>query len=279
MTNKRTTARALFARLRRTLLILLIAGGVPGAGAMAQTLVHLPADTGQMPARLIENSHRPAGTAGQVPGAALSEPALSPFGMDCAPGIRVSATEGGFLDTVISAPCKLGQTVQVGHDALTFALSLSNTGQARLRIPAVVRDGAVAVTFADGTILTAAAPVSGIGTLRRMVFAHDGPADHVFLKASGPERRKIDREAFATATGTVSSLTAPMGHGTVRLSLLVEVTPANCGQPLNAHVIEQAGAGAAVQKTQLSLNLPGCERVGDVLELKNAVPDLRLARY
>jgi len=212
-----------------------------------------------------------------VPGRNLSQPVLSPFGISCAPSIRLTRSEDAFLALDLNAPCQLNQPVRVLHGALSFDAQTSNVGAMNVRLPALRRDGSVTVRFGDGSVLHASLPVAEITRLRRVVLDHDGPSEVVTLAASGPKRH-MKRETFGTAGGSVTSLTAPAEGGTVRLALHLSVTKDNCGRPFKARLIEQ-GVQAEVQKTHLSLNLPDCDRVGEVLVLKNVLPDLTLVRY
>ena len=54
------------------------------------------------------------------------------------------------------------------------------------------------------------------------------------------------------------------------------MTEANCGQALRAEVIEVTDARADAPG-ELSLTVPGCDAVGDFIQLKNLVRDLKIA--
>jgi len=243
---------------------------------VARDLPTQPSEPTLHAARLATPSPPTVHAGADVSGPALGAPEISPFGLPCTPVLHVAATGDGLLRVALVAPCRLNQLVTLHHAALDLSARLSNTGALDLSLPSLRADGAVRVSFADGGELTARSPVDGLATLRRVVLVHDAPGADVVLATSGPDRW-VKRHYEATASGEMAVLTAAGTDGTVRLALRLSVTPASCGRPFTARLIEQ-GVGSEVQKTHLSVNLPGCDHVGEVLELKNIVPDLKLSR-
>ncbi|MGV6810929.1 MAG: hypothetical protein ACWA47_01670 [Brevirhabdus sp.] len=225
---------------------------------------HIPVAT------LPRNLSRPA-----VAGTVLNAPDISPFGLDCTPSVSLSPVEGGLSRVVLSAPCHLNSVVRVGHSLLSFDARTSNVGALDLVVPVLNPASPVAVTFPDGVRLVAGMSDTDLAVMRRVVLAWDGIGNPVELAATG-STRTTERHRIRSVGGAVESFTALPGSGTVRLALRVTVTPTNCGKPFAIQMIEQGGP-VEVQKTQLSIDLPDCDHVGEVLELKNVLPDLTLA--
>lgn len=206
-------------------------------------------------------------------------PNLSPFGLPCADTLDLRRADNGFLMVDLQASCRFRQAVRMRHGALDFTVTTSHLGRVSRELPLLDPGGQVSVEFADGTRITARAPLAPGRALPYLILDHDAPANAVRIVAQAPGRRVI-RRSFDTASGAVTSLTtspgAGAGAGVARLALRVAITAQTCGGRFTARLIDQP-APAAVRKTHLLLNLPGCDRVGEIVELKNALPDLKLA--
>ncbi|QJF49775.1 hypothetical protein [Roseobacter ponti] len=205
----------------------------------------------------------------------------------------------------VEAPCYAGETVSLSHKGVTFSDVLDASGRMSVDIPALEQDARVVVTFENGRNATAASTVTTIALYNRVIvqtkagtgvqihareFGADyGQEGHVW---SGAPR---DPESVGTGVGGfLSTLGNPETEGqdvaqiytypvtlsgassTVDLTVETEVTELNCGRTITASTMRVIKGGDATVK-DLSVDVPGCETVGDYLVLINPLEDLKLA--
>ena len=65
-------------------------------------------------------------------------------------------------------------------------------------------------------------------------------------------------------------------HGVVKLVVEADVTEETCGQLAHATAL-QTGPLGGMSATDVRVTIPDCDRLGDVMELKNLLQDMRLA--
>jgi len=65
-------------------------------------------------------------------------------------------------------------------------------------------------------------------------------------------------------------------NGTVRLSVEAEVSAFTCGKAIEGQALQQ-GAEGKMHRTALTLELPDCDGIGDILVLKNLLQDMKIS--
>jgi hypothetical protein len=64
--------------------------------------------------------------------------------------------------------------------------------------------------------------------------------------------------------------------GTVALTIETEIIASNCNSSVEAQTLEVRNGGELTSK-ELTIDVPGCDAIGDFLLLKNLVEDLTIA--
>jgi hypothetical protein len=295
----------------------LVQGGASGEPAELATQLPVPTDItpvaagpqDPVPPATMQLSPGPA-----LPRAALELPAPAapaPVVLPEAPAPVVVETCPVQLDLLeqpnamiglsLVAPCQADQRVVLRHAGLAVTGRTSASGAIFASIPAMDAAGEVSLLFADGTTARAALPVPGLAALRRFavqwqaddafqLHAFENGADygqpgHVWAEAA---QRPLPGEAQSGGFLTV------LGATDVDLPLLAEVYTFPAAAGLSATVVVEAAVsdrtcgrellgetllstGGAVTVTDLTLAMPDCSAKGDILVLKNLVPDLTIA--
>lgn len=208
---------------------------------------------------------------------------ISNFGTACGPSLSVSATSGAMLSVRLSAPCLPYDTVRLEHAGLAFTLPMPMTGELSFLLPALSEIGSLSVTLSDNTTLTASTPVPDAGGFARVALQWNGE-DHGELIAKAP--RQLDGQMFRIGqsldeSGAVLQVFSRRiddlaASGVVRLSMRTRVTTANCDTGQTARV-RRVVPHEPVSTYDLKLMGRGCKAVGQSLELKNILQDLKLA--
>ncbi|MES2665673.1 MAG: hypothetical protein V4712_06200 [Pseudomonadota bacterium] len=220
---------------------------------------------------------------------------------DCTISFELVAEPLAQLGLTLNAPCNRNERVVLRHAGLAVTAKTSATGSLFALIPALIADAEVSVLFADKTITQASLQMPEVASLRR--FGVQWMADDAF------QVNALENGAGYGAPGHVSAADpgtpadgAPvlggylniLGDSTVDMPMLAEiytypadaktkvdmvveaaVTPTTCGRELLGETI--ASFSGEVYITDLTLATPDCDAVGDILVLKNLVPDLKIA--
>jgi hypothetical protein len=215
--------------------------------------------------------------------------------VDCTPQLSLTAAPRAMLALALSAPCAAGQRVVLRHAGLAVAEALDADGQLALDLPALDAAGTVSVLFADASIATAAAPLADTALPRR--FAVQWMADDAFQiraveagQAYG-DAGNVSVEAPVSAQGgTLVSLGDPALDLPMRAQVytwpadpalpadpVVEavVTDATCGRDLLGETLLSQDGQTIV--TDLTVSMPGCDALGDILVLNNLAGGVTLA--
>ncbi|MFV2035220.1 MAG: hypothetical protein ACC631_08955, partial [Halocynthiibacter sp.] len=196
--------------------------------------------------------------------------------------------------------------VEVAHEGLVFATRTTNTGALDISIPVLAQDARFVVTFRDGTTAEATVSVPELQDYDRVAMVWSGQTDinihalefgarygeggdvwagaprsaeiasHArggFLTRLGDANleQPIQAEIYSFPTGTISR------DGVVRLNVEAKVTAYSCGRDISARSA-QLRRGESVQWLDLTLAVPECDAIGDILVLKNLLQDLKIAR-
>lgn len=213
---------------------------------------------------------------------------------DCTPALTVTAAPGALLSLALTAPCHRGESVSLRHGGLVIAATLDGQGGLRLDLPAFESSGQVSALLGDGGFASAAAKVDLTGYRR---FAVQWMADDAF------QLHALEQGADYGAPGDVHAgnpnppgggLLMQLGDPALPVPMLAEVytwppgkavsvrpvieaavTAATCGRALAGETLGLSGGRVTVQS--LTLAMPGCDAIGDILVLNNLVPEMTLA--
>lgn len=227
--------------------------------------------------------------------------ALTPSEIACPTQLDLAVQPLAVLGLALLAPCHASERVVLRHGGLAITAKTSATGSLFLDLPALARDGAVSVLFADGTSASARIALPELVNFRRFgvqwlagdafqVHAFEGAADYGspgdvsranpqlpqpgvpakggFLSLLGDDQ--VDLPMLAEVYTYPASADAP-----VRLVVEAAVTAQTCGRELLGETLSSEAGAATV--TDLTLAMPDCSAIGDILVLKNLAPDLKIA--
>lgn len=224
----------------------------------------------------------------------------------CVKTLELVQQPAAMIGLALDASCHPGERVVLRHGGLAVTAKTSSLGTLFVTIPAMNRTGEVSVLFSDGTTAEAAIPVPELAGVRRFavqwmaedafqIHAFEGGADygmpgHVSAAdphRPGPQKPGLGDPAkggFLTLMGD-DDVTLPMlaevytfpldANAQVDLVVEAAVTEQTCGRELLGETL--ASVGGDVLVTDLNVAMPGCDAEGDILVLKNLVPDLKIA--
>ncbi|WP_226780062.1 translocase [Oceaniglobus trochenteri] len=262
----------------------------------------------------IEDLPRPAETA-PIPAEALlpgkpapSMPkrpvAVAPPAADCTPALSATLLGGATVRLTLAAPCDAGARVEMRHEGLIFDVVTDVNGGVSVDVPALARIAGFEATVAGETLKTIAAlpdfdsyarvalqwaGESGLQIHALEFGAGHGDEGHVWQDAPGSSLRAVRaRGGFLARLGDDSLRDGRMAEiyvfpaalmqrdGTVRLSVEARVNAFSCGKSVEGQVM-QPGDDGRLQTTLLTLEIPDCDAVGDILVLKNLLRDMKIA--
>ena len=221
--------------------------------------------------------------------------------------VKMSATPiaGAMMTVDITAPCHGSERVTLHHNGLMFTALTQPDGSLSVDVPALTEHALVVASFLDGAGAVALTDVSSVPFYDRVVLQWRGDAGlqlharefdaeyftdgHVWQGASGNATRAATGQGgFLTKLGTADApdallaevYTFPSGMteaaGTVALTVEAEILASNCDSTVEAQTLEIRNGGTLTSK-ELTIDVPGCDTVGDFLLLKNLVEDLTIA--
>lgn len=277
------------------------------AASVSASLPVPPKDT-LMPAPLpqvgTDLQNRMATTA-EVDAPLITEQPRNEFGLSCGPILSASVNESAMVALTLTAPCRGEQTVTIHHGALAFTAQLDHLGIYTVDVPALQPDAAFTVDFVDGESVQADVDVPLAAAMERAALVYEGTSGlqihalefgadygedgHVWAEAprdvasalqSGGGYMTIlgdanQPDAMLAQVYTYPGDTSSQG-GVVRLSVEAEVTAYNCATEVTGQTIEPTLAGNA-QTVAMTVSMPDCTAIGELLVLKNLLRDLRIA--
>lgn len=222
---------------------------------------------------------------GITPVAAAGEAAA---GNSCDPSLSLSASEGAMIDLALTAPCDPGERVVIRHSGLSFTALMGLDGRLSLRLPALETEALVAAYFEGSAVALASVSVPDAATQTRFAFQAPYPVDFEL-------RAEADGTVYAGGSGRVASgrivtlgseaVTQPMiaqvytfpGSDTASSALSVEIriSDQTCSRSFVAET--WISRGGTVTAETVPVAIPLCGTAGDILVLKNLVPDMTLA--
>ena len=219
----------------------------------------------------------------------------------CTPTLRLAAAPQAMIGVSLVAPCAPDSRVVIGHEGLSITGKTNAQGSLFLSVPALAVDADITARLPEGAEVSESVRVPAMATLRRIgVQWHDADAFqlHAFENGAGyGEPGHVSAAKPQTPTtglaGTAGFMTV-LGDPAVNLPLLAEVytfpagiaanaditieaavTEATCGRELLGETIMTLAGDVYI--TELTLAMPDCEAVGDILVLKNLLTDLTIA--
>ncbi|WP_395542612.1 hypothetical protein [Neotabrizicola sp. sgz301269] len=228
------------------------------------------------------------------PAAAKPAPEAS-VAPDCTPRLSLTATPRAMITLALNAPCAPGQRVVLRHAGLVVAERLDAKGQLSLDLPALDDAGQVSVLFSDASITTASAALPDTPLPRR--FAVQWMADDSFqLRAveAGQHYGDPDNVSTEAPVSARGGYLISLGDPTLDLPMLAQiytwpadakttadpvieaaVTEVTCGRDLLGETVQSRDGKATV--TELTVAMPGCDALGDILVLNNLAGNVTLA--
>lgn len=226
-------------------------------------------------------------------------------GFDCEIDMTATPVAGAMMSVTLNAPCHGSERVTLHHNGLMFTEMMQPDGSLTLEVPALAEDALVIASFLDGAGALAHATVTSVPFYDRVAIQWRGDAGlqlharefdaqyfsegHVWQGAAeDPAHAATGEGGFLTRLGTADApgallaevYTFPSGmtdtSGTVALTVEAEILATNCEQVVEAQTLELRNGKPLVSK-ELTVDIPGCDAVGDFLMLKNIVEDLTIA--
>lgn len=230
----------------------------------------------------------------------------SPFGLACDFTVSATAANAAQVRLSILAPCHGNEAVDIRHGDMMVTEVTSQFGSIEITLPALADPAEFTVSLADGSQSSAEISVPDVAEFDRVILqwigetgldihalefgADYGEDGHVWRQSPrSAEVATAARGGFITTLGAedqaegyramaYSFPTSSMRkHGVVRLNVEAEVTAYNCGQDMRAQTLQKTG-GDWVRVSDLTLSVPGCDAIGDILLLKNLLQDLKIAQ-
>jgi hypothetical protein len=214
------------------------------------------------------NAGTPASAVDAETTAAVPEPAAP----DCTAALQLIPLPGGEMSVWLKAPCAAEARVELRHEGLALTYRTLPSGNLFVTLPALSARAIVAARLPGGDSVIATTEVPDLAGLRRMGVAWGG-ADAFQLVPSAGVAPVMLGDAGVDQPLVAAVMTLPPGAEAPGLE--AEVTPATCGRTMAGAVIVQNGPVSAA--SDLSLAMPTCEAVGDILVLNNLLPDVTLA--
>lgn len=226
-------------------------------------------------------------------------------GFACEIDMTATPAAAAMLEVHLTAPCHGSERVTLHHNGLMITDLMQPDGTLNLQIPALAENALVIASFLDGAGAVAHANVTSVPFYDRIVLQWRGDAGlqlharefdaeyfsdgHIWQGAKTEAARAAMGEGgFLTTLGQPDApdallaevYTFPSGttqiSGTVTLTVETEIQTANCETVVEAQTLELR-QGRDLRSRELTIDMPGCDTVGDFLLLKNIVEDLTIA--
>ncbi len=230
---------------------------------------------------------------GEVPAPAATPAPVAT--KDCPVDLSLTAAPQAMIGVTLTAPCRAGERVVLRHAGLAVAEQIPAGGTLQLDLPALAAKGDVSALFPDAEVARAAVAVPDAAAVQR--FAVQWMADDAFqlhAMENGADYGQPGHVSTAAPVSANGGYMVALGNPSLDLPMMAEVytwpadpavtaevviesavTEATCGRELLGETIAlQAGT---VTVKDLTLAMPGCEALGDILVLKNPGQDVTLA--
>lgn len=220
---------------------------------------------------------------------------------DCAISLDLLAEPLAMIGLTLLAPCRANERVVLRHDGLALTGKTSGTGALFVSLPALTEAATVSVRFGDGQTVEATLAVPEAAQMRRFGvqwMGDDAFQLHAFETGGDygepghvsaadphlPQAGKAPIGGFLSLLGD-EQVDLPMlaevytypADSNVQIRIVVEaaVTKGTCAREILGETL--ADTAGSVVMTELTLAMPDCNAVSDILVLKNLDPDLKFA--
>ena len=223
----------------------------------------------------------------------------------CEPVLTAAPMPAAMVALSLTAPCAPDSTVTIHHQGMMFTVLTDPTGRLQVTVPALVAGAVFIADLGNGAGAVAVADVPEAAQIDRavllwqgldglMIHAREfdapyGAPGHVWSGAPGnAQAAQAGEGGFlirlggpAIADGMMAEVyTYPSFQnrrsGTVVLTVEAEITAGNCGRDVSAQAIQMSPGGPPFA-ADLTMTLPDCDALGELLVLNNMLMDLTLA--
>jgi hypothetical protein len=224
----------------------------------------------------------------------------------CAATLEARPVAAAMVDLTLSVPCERNARVTLHHNGMMVSETTDMNGRLAAQMPALSQTAVYMASFASGRSAMAKAEVTSLDVYDRVVVQWQGPGElqihalefgadygdegHIWMGAPRDiAAAALGKGGFVTRHGRTMPdqdlraqvYTFPSGTsatlGDVALTVETEVSGDNCGRQMEGQALQITGGGA-LGVTDLTVDMPGCEAIGDFLVLKNLLQDLKIAR-
>lgn len=226
--------------------------------------------------------------------------------VSCAASLTARPMAAAMVELNLAAPCEPDTRVTLHHNGMMISERTDNTGSLMLQMPALAETAVYMAAFQSGKTAMAKAQVSSVDIYDRVVVQWEGPGEmqiHAFefgadyaeaghVWAASPRdmaEAALGRGGFLAQFGRkttdqdlrAQAYTFPSGtttqRGLVSLEIEAEVTAETCGRRMEGQAL-QLKSGGALSVTDLAIEMPACDAIGDFLVLKNLLQDMKIAQ-
>lgn len=223
----------------------------------------------------------------------------------CDPVLVAETSAGAMVRLTLSSTCHAGQTVVVHHNGMMISDMLDDTGMMMLAIPALTETALFMAEIGDeGSVAIATTEVPSLSFYDRVALQWQGQTGlelharefeaeymsegHIWRESpASMDRAALGEGGFLVPLGnatiadgyraevyTFPSATVS-GSGTVLMSVEAAVEDFNCEKDIDAQAL-QVNAGGDLMVRELSIAMPSCESVGDLVVLDALVDDIKV---
>ncbi|MCD1624933.1 hypothetical protein K7H22_02875 [Seohaeicola saemankumensis] len=226
--------------------------------------------------------------------------------LTCVATLEARSVAAAMVDLTLDVPCEPNARVTLHHNGMMVSESTDMNGRLAVQMPALSQAAVYMASFASGRSAMAKAEVTSLDVYDRVVVQWQGPGElqihalefgadygdegHIWIGAPRDiADAALGKGGFVTRHGRIMPdlelqaqvYTFPSGTsatlGNVALTVETEVSADTCGRQLEGQALQITGGGA-LGVTDLTVDMPGCEAIGDFLVLKNLLQDLKIAR-
>ncbi|HBD91449.1 MAG: hypothetical protein A2092_06200 [Rhodobacteraceae bacterium GWE1_64_9] len=214
---------------------------------------------------------------------------------DCGVHIDLLPRDHAMVTMTVIAPCHPDERVVIKHAGLAVTERTSPNGVLFVDIPAMELQAEITAVFGNGEIAQAQITVPDAARIQRFAVQwldEDGFQINAFTNAASYGEPGHVSAVNPHRPGSGSGFLTVLGNGSVDLPMLAEVytypeagktevvveaevTEATCGREMLGETI--LSSRGAIEVQELTLAMPDCLAMGDILVLKNLAPDTKLA--
>ena len=219
----------------------------------------------------------------------------------CPISLDLQVEPSAMIGVSLMAPCHANQRLVLRHAGLSITAKTSGTGSLITSLPAFSKDAIVSIRFSDDAVVENTVIVPEATKLRR--FGVQWLGDDAFqlnafengagygeighVSAADPQRPMAGKPqigGFLSVLGD-DGVDQPMlaevytypteANAMVKIVIEAAITKSTCARDILGETLADAGGDVTI--TDLTLTMPDCSAIGDILVLKNLDPDLKIA--